>query len=64
LQAFSTSSPKADVAKMTLVGRLVSDGLVRTNKNGKEFLVYKVVTTDPYVPPKEGGESGHAWDWL
>ena len=42
---------------MSLIGRIGSDPEVKVNKNGKQFLVYKVATSDPYIPPKEGGTS-------
>ncbi|KAK4704735.1 single-strand DNA-binding protein, partial [Phenoliferia sp. Uapishka_3] len=54
-RAFSTSRTTADYAKISLIGRIGSDPVIKTNKNGKEFLVYKVATSDPYVPAKDGG---------
>ncbi|KAI5479537.1 hypothetical protein MNV49_003479 [Pseudohyphozyma bogoriensis] len=62
-RAFSTSRVAADVAKMTLVGRLVGEPAVRSTKNGKEFLTYKVATRDPYVAPKEGEEAVETTSW-
>lgn len=41
---------------MTLIGRLGGVPEKRTTKNGKDFLIYKVATTDPFIAPKEGGE--------
>ncbi|OCH95956.1 nucleic acid-binding protein [Obba rivulosa] len=45
-RAFSTSSTRADVAKLTLVGRLVRQPEVRRTRNDKEFVSYSVATTD------------------
>lgn len=56
-QAFSTSRSAADVARMTLVGRIGADPVVRQTKNGKDFLTYRVATSDPYIKPAEGSES-------
>ncbi|KAL8293652.1 hypothetical protein RQP46_000353 [Phenoliferia psychrophenolica] len=53
-RAFSTSRASADYAKMSLIGRIGATPEVKTNKNGKEFLVYTVATSDPYIPAKEG----------
>lgn len=55
LQAFSTSRPSADYAKLSLIGRIGAEPVLKTNKNGKDFLIYKVATSDPYIPAKEGG---------
>jgi single-stranded DNA-binding protein len=44
------------MARMTLIGRLGAAPEKKLTKSGKEFLLYKVATTDPYVAPKEGGE--------
>lgn len=57
LQAFSTSRPSADYAKLSLIGRIGAEPVLKQNKNGKDFLVYKVATSDPYIPAKEGGQS-------
>ena len=46
------------MARMTLIGRLGAAPERRQTKNGKDFLIYKVATTDPLPPPREGsGES-------
>lgn len=42
------------MAKILLVGRIGAEPQLKETKNGKQFLIYKVATTDPYVPPKEG----------
>lgn len=57
MQTFSTSPVASrDMARMTLIGRLGGQPEKRTTKNGKDFLLYKVATSDPYLPPKEGEE--------
>lgn len=42
------------MARMTLIGRLGAAPERRQTKNGKDFLIYKVATTDPLPPPREG----------
>ncbi|KAL1743561.1 hypothetical protein HDZ31DRAFT_64920 [Schizophyllum fasciatum] len=50
-RAFSTSASRAaDVAKLTLVGRLGRDPELRTTKNEKEYVTY-VVATRAFPPP-------------
>ncbi|KAF9452148.1 hypothetical protein P691DRAFT_697651 [Macrolepiota fuliginosa MF-IS2] len=45
-RAFSTSRPAAaDLAKLTLIGRVARDPETRLTKNEKEFLAYTVITT-------------------
>ncbi|BGP16937.1 hypothetical protein JCM10213_007383 [Rhodosporidiobolus nylandii] len=56
VRAFSTTRPAArDLAKMTLIGRIGSIEVKQT-KAGKDFLVYKVATTDKGRPAAEGEE--------
>ncbi|GAA6032629.1 hypothetical protein JCM8097_004851 [Rhodosporidiobolus ruineniae] len=56
VRAFSTTRPAArDIAKMTLVGR-IGGVEQRQSKNGRDYLMYKVATTDRAQPPKEGEE--------
>lgn len=55
MQAFSSSAAASDVSRLTLVGRLGTTPEVRQTKNGKDFLIYKVATRDPYRAPVEGG---------
>lgn len=58
LQGFASSaSASRDMARMTLIGRLGGVPEKKTTKTGKDFLIYKVATSDPFVAPKEGGES-------
>ncbi|ORY60391.1 putative single-stranded DNA binding protein [Leucosporidium creatinivorum] len=57
VRAFSSTPATArDMARMTLIGRLGGVPEKRTTKNGKDFLIYKVATTDPFIAPKEGEE--------
>ncbi|GAA5826553.1 hypothetical protein JCM11251_002425 [Rhodosporidiobolus azoricus] len=56
VRAFSTTRPAArDLAKMTLIGR-IGGVETKTTKNGKDFLIYKVATTDKGRPQAEGEE--------
>ncbi|GAA5891657.1 hypothetical protein JCM6882_006158 [Rhodosporidiobolus microsporus] len=56
VRAFSTSRPAArDLAKMTLIGR-VGGVETRQTKSGKDFLIYKIATTDKGKPTAEGEE--------
>ncbi|KAF9008788.1 hypothetical protein BDQ17DRAFT_1421988 [Cyathus striatus] len=52
-RAFSTSAARADLAKLTLIGRLTKDPELRTTKNDKEFVAYTVATTNFPPPPVE-----------
>ncbi|PWO00271.1 hypothetical protein FA09DRAFT_314866 [Tilletiopsis washingtonensis] len=57
VRALSTSAPRADVARMQLLGRLVADPETRQTRAGKDYVRYVVATTDPLGPPgEEGGE--------
>jgi len=58
VRAFSTSVPRAaDLAKLTLVGRLIRDPEVRQTRNDKEFVTYTVATQNyPPPPPDANGE--------
>ncbi|TFK43260.1 hypothetical protein BDQ12DRAFT_171006 [Crucibulum laeve] len=50
-RAFSTSSARrADLAMLTLIGRLAKDPEVRLTKNEKQYLTYTVATSN-YPPP-------------
>ncbi|KAJ3758045.1 single-strand binding protein family-domain-containing protein [Lentinula raphanica] len=44
-RAFSTSVSRADVAKLTLVGRLGRDPEVKQTKNDNEYVTYVVATS-------------------
>lgn len=60
-QSFSSSpSFSRDMARMTLIGRLGAAPERRQTRNGKDFVIYKVATTDPYIAPKEGGQFSHS----
>ncbi|KAF9076500.1 hypothetical protein BDP27DRAFT_1313439 [Rhodocollybia butyracea] len=54
-RAFSTSASRADVAKLTLVGRLGREPEVKQTKNNHEYVTY-VVATSTYSPPDANGE--------
>ncbi|EMD40449.1 hypothetical protein CERSUDRAFT_130306 [Gelatoporia subvermispora B] len=45
-RAFSTTSTRADMAKLTLIGRLTRQPEVRRTKNDKEFVSYSVATSE------------------
>ncbi|KAK4051440.1 ssDNA-binding protein, mitochondrial [Microbotryomycetes sp. JL201] len=54
-RSLSTSARlERDMARMTLIGRLGAQPERRQTKNGKDFLIYKVATSDPLLPAKEG----------
>ncbi|KAF9569401.1 hypothetical protein CPC08DRAFT_602107, partial [Agrocybe pediades] len=53
---FSTSSSRANLARLTLIGRLVKDPETRLTKNQKEFVMYTVVTRNAASPPDANGE--------
>merc|ERR1711939_1046041 len=55
-RSFSASARANDVAKMILVGRIGATPNVGTTRNDKPYVSYKIATTDPYVPPREGEE--------
>ncbi|KAH8919352.1 hypothetical protein BT69DRAFT_1266757 [Atractiella rhizophila] len=52
---FSTSR-RADMAKMSLIGRVVAPPKVKTTVNDKEFLIYTVATNDPIFGQQEEGK--------
>ncbi|KAF8916813.1 hypothetical protein CPB85DRAFT_1386291 [Mucidula mucida] len=57
IRAFSTSSARrADLAKLTLIGRLGADPETRSSKNDRSFVTYTVATSNPGVPDPETGE--------
>ncbi|KAM0789181.1 hypothetical protein ACM66B_000028 [Microbotryomycetes sp. NB124-2] len=51
------------MARMTLIGRLGSQPERRQTKNGKDFLIYKVATSDPLLPAKEGEKQEPTTSW-
>ncbi|KAL1732737.1 hypothetical protein FB107DRAFT_258262 [Schizophyllum commune] len=57
-RAFSTSASRAaDLAKLTLIGRLGKDPEVKTTKTDKEYVTYVVATRAfPPPPPDASGE--------
>ncbi|EIM85559.1 uncharacterized protein STEHIDRAFT_60123, partial [Stereum hirsutum FP-91666 SS1] len=55
-QAFSTTSSRAaDMAKLTLIGRLGRDPEVRTTKTDREYVSYVVATQATPPPPSADG---------
>ncbi|KAJ7367984.1 hypothetical protein DFH08DRAFT_829997 [Mycena albidolilacea] len=54
-RAFSTSTRRHDLAKITLIGNLGRDPEVKTTKNDKEYVSYSVATTS-FSAPNENGE--------
>ncbi|KAI0347451.1 hypothetical protein BDW22DRAFT_1351889 [Trametopsis cervina] len=55
---FTTTASPQDVAKLTLVGRIGVQPEVRTTKNDKEYVVYKVVTNS--YPPSSSDSDDSA----
>lgn len=55
-QSFSTSAAHSDVCRMTLIGRIGAEPVMKQTKSGKDFLIYKVATNNFKPAPKEGGE--------
>ncbi|THH01851.1 hypothetical protein EW026_g909 [Hermanssonia centrifuga] len=57
MRAFSTTSSRAaDLAKLTLIGRLGKDPEVKRTKTDKEYVMYTVATTNyPSPPPNADG---------
>ncbi|GJJ10081.1 hypothetical protein Clacol_004307 [Clathrus columnatus] len=55
IRNFSISSRKDDMAKLTLVGRLGKDPVIRTTSNDREYVVYTVATRNHQRPPREDG---------
>lgn len=43
------------MARMTLIGRIGAEPVMRQTKSGKDFLIYKVATSNFKSAPKEGG---------
>ncbi|KAF8528931.1 hypothetical protein BU17DRAFT_73181 [Hysterangium stoloniferum] len=55
IRAFAVSSHRADLAKLTLIGRLGKDPHVKTTSNDKEYVVYTIATRNAPPPPNEDG---------
>ncbi|KAF9534969.1 hypothetical protein CPB83DRAFT_843264 [Crepidotus variabilis] len=59
-RTFSTSQRTADLAKLTLIGRLVKDPEARLTKNDKEYITYTIATSGPLLAPNAEGQRLHA----
>ncbi|KIP09199.1 hypothetical protein PHLGIDRAFT_126501 [Phlebiopsis gigantea 11061_1 CR5-6] len=60
-RTFSTTSRRqADLAKLTLIGRLGKTPEVRTTKTDKEYVSYTVATTNAPPPPNPDGTRGES----
>jgi len=54
-RAFSTSRPALDVSKLTLVGRLGADPVLRETSAGKPYVTYSVATQNGLPIKREDG---------
>ncbi|KAF7353057.1 Single-stranded dna-binding protein [Mycena venus] len=61
-RAFSTSTRRNDLAKLTLIGNLGKEPEAKQTKNGKEYVSYSVATTN-FLPPGENGERQTSTTW-
>ncbi|KAJ6627521.1 hypothetical protein B0H10DRAFT_2210436 [Mycena sp. CBHHK59/15] len=55
IRTFSTSTRRADLAKLTLIGNLGKNPELKVTKNDKEYVSYSVATTS-FPPPSADGE--------
>ncbi|KAJ7095086.1 single-strand binding protein family-domain-containing protein [Mycena belliarum] len=62
VRAFSTTTRKQDLAKLTLIGNLGRDPELKTTKNEKEYVSYSVATTS-FNPPNEEGQRSTSTTW-
>ena len=58
VRSLSTSAPRADLARMQLIGRLVADPEVKQTVNGKEFAAYTIATNDIMLSSNKDREFG------
>ncbi|KAJ7688426.1 hypothetical protein B0H17DRAFT_1068663 [Mycena rosella] len=61
-RAFSTSTRRQNLAKLTLIGNLGRDPELKTTKNEKEYVSYSVATTN-FLPPTAEGERVTSTTW-
>ncbi|KIJ56596.1 hypothetical protein M422DRAFT_22751 [Sphaerobolus stellatus SS14] len=54
IKSFSSSASRANMARLTLIGRLGKEPVVKVSSNDKEYVVYSVAT-NTYGPPGEDG---------
>ncbi|KAJ6567177.1 single-strand binding protein family-domain-containing protein [Mycena vulgaris] len=62
IRAFSTSTRRHNLAKLTLIGNLGRDPELKTTKNEKEYVSYSVATTN-FLPPTAEGERNTSTTW-
>ncbi|KAK0468008.1 uncharacterized protein EV420DRAFT_1758230 [Desarmillaria tabescens] len=55
VRAFSTSRPRADMAKLVLIGNLGGDPETRSGKNDVPYVTY-TIATQQYGPPPPNGD--------
>ncbi|KAK7061452.1 single-stranded DNA-binding protein [Favolaschia claudopus] len=61
-RAFSTSTRRHDLAKITLIGNLGREPELKTTKNDKEYVSYSVATTN-FTGKGEDGEPHTSTTW-
>ncbi|KAF8529944.1 hypothetical protein JB92DRAFT_551427 [Gautieria morchelliformis] len=62
-RCFTASSRHADMAKLTLIGRLGKDPQVKTTSNDKEYVLYTVATRNAPPPPNEDARRDPTTSW-
>ncbi|KAJ7179426.1 hypothetical protein C8R46DRAFT_1211988 [Mycena filopes] len=62
IRAFSTSTRRLDLAKLTLIGNLGKTPELKTTKNDKEYVSYSIATTSR-GPPGPDGERVYNTTW-
>ncbi|KAJ7283488.1 single-strand binding protein family-domain-containing protein [Mycena rebaudengoi] len=60
-RAFSTSTRKADLAKLTLIGNLGKEPELKITRNEKEYVAYSVATRN--FLPSDNGERTSTTTW-
>ncbi|KAI0751445.1 nucleic acid-binding protein [Daedaleopsis nitida] len=65
LRAFSTSASRsADMAKLSLIGRLGRDPEVRLTKSNKEYISYTIATENSSLGLPEGAQPTTTWHYI